>query len=97
LTPNNKSDELLTVKTHRNDLAHGNKSFADVGRDFDLVRLKNIQAEVLLFLGELLANVADYITTRAYLAPTRGGLAAKKRATKQRPTPTRPQRRKRSR
>jgi hypothetical protein len=95
LTPKKKSDLLLTVKTHRNDLAHGNKSFADVGRDFDIVRLKEIQAEVLAFLEELLTNVANYVTTRSYLAPTRSRPAAKKRATKRRATPTRQPRRKR--
>src|SRR5262249_55237107 len=44
--PQRKSDELLTVKTNRNDLAHGNKSFADVGRDFDMQRLESIRSEV---------------------------------------------------
>jgi hypothetical protein len=100
VTPNKKSDGLLTVKTSRNDLAHGNKSFADIGRDFDLVRLKEIQAEVLIFLEQLLTNVADYITTRAYLAlPQKapGRLAAKKRATTPRSKPPLPRRGERSR
>jgi len=65
--PAGKSDELLTVKTNRNDLAHGNKSFADVGRDFDIVRLNAIRNEVQLFLSDLLASVASYITNREYL------------------------------
>ena len=64
-----KSDSLLTVKTNRNDLAHGDKSFADVGRDFDMVRLDGIKNEVQAFLDELLVNVADYIAARAYLTP----------------------------
>ena len=96
LTPKKKSDLLLTVKTHRNDLAHGNKSFADVGRDFDIVRLKEIQAEVLVFLEELLKNVANYLVTRSYLAPKRSKPVAGKRATKPRATPTRQPRGKRS-
>jgi MAE_28990/MAE_18760-like HEPN len=96
VTPNKKSDELLTVKTHRNDLAHGNKSFADVGRDFDLVRLKDIQGEVLAFLQELLANVASYITTRAYLAPKQRRPPTRKRPMKPEPATARSRRRKRS-
>jgi hypothetical protein len=68
--PGGKSDNLLTVKTNRNYLAHGNKSFADVGRDFDIARLDEIKVEVQVFLGELLTNVADYITNRSYLAPS---------------------------
>ena len=67
-SPNGKSDELLTVKTNRNDLAHGNKSFADVGRDYDVERLEKIKSEVVTFLEELLDNIADYITTASYLA-----------------------------
>jgi len=66
--PAKNSNKLLTVKTNRNDLAHGNKSFAEVGRDYDINELEKIQEEVVTFLEELLANVADYITTRAYLS-----------------------------
>ena len=65
--PRKKSDELLTVKSNRNDLAHGNKSFADVGRDYDVDRLEQIRSEVVTFLEDLLINVADYIKSRSYL------------------------------
>ena len=68
--PRVKSDELLTVKTNRNDLAHGNKSFAEVGRDFDVVRLIKIKSEVIVFLEELMKNIADYIANGAYLGTT---------------------------
>ena len=68
VTPRRKSDELLTVKTNRNDLAHGVKSFADVGREYDAGRLETIRAEVVNFLEELLDNVATYIADQAYLA-----------------------------
>jgi len=67
-SPAHKSTNLLTVKTNRNDLAHGNKSFAEVGRNYDIVELENIRSEVETFLEELLNNVADYIATRAYLS-----------------------------
>jgi hypothetical protein len=66
--PRVKSDELLTVKTNRNDLAHGLKSFAEVGRDFDLERLEQIKTEVIIFLSALLESVAEYLTERSYLA-----------------------------
>jgi MAE_28990/MAE_18760-like HEPN len=67
-SPSVKSDQLLTVKTNRNDLAHGLKSFAEVGRDFDLERLDNIRMEVVNFLNALLDNVANYLITKSYLA-----------------------------
>ena len=66
--PVRKSDQLLTVKTSRNDLAHGTKSFSEIGRDYDVDRLEQISKEATDFLDELLTNISDYITTRAYLA-----------------------------
>lgn len=66
--PVRESNELLTVKSARNDLAHGEKSFSDVGRDYDVARMEKIRAEVVAFLSELLDNVDDYITSRSYLA-----------------------------
>lgn len=66
--PLKKSDSLLTVKTNRNDLAHGTKSFADVGRDYGVEQLAEIKDEIVAFLDELLENVAIYIRTRAYLS-----------------------------
>ncbi len=60
--------DLLTVKSHRNDLAHGVKSFAEVGRSFviqDIIDLKN---KVVAYLQALLACVAQYITQAHYLA-----------------------------
>lgn len=67
-SPGKKSDELLTVKTNRNDLAHGNKSFSDVGRDYDVPRLVRIKDEVVEYLKELIANIEDYIAGQEYLA-----------------------------
>jgi hypothetical protein len=66
--PSGKSDELLTVKSNRNDLAHGNKSFADVGRDYDVQRLQAIKREVIQYLVELIQNVDAYISNQSYLA-----------------------------
>jgi MAE_28990/MAE_18760-like HEPN len=67
-SPSIRSDELLTVKSNRNDLAHGLKSFAEVGRDFDLSRLDSIREEVVEFLKALLASIEAYIINQAYLA-----------------------------
>jgi len=74
--PTAKSDNLLTVESLRNDLAHGDKSFADVGRDFGVVRLKEIKAEVVDYLQEVLGNIASYLANKEYLAtaPTVGPL-----------------------
>lgn len=70
LPPKAKGDNLLTVKSHRNDLAHGDKAFAEVGRDFDIKRLVKIKDEVVVYLQEVLGNIASYLTNKEYLSST---------------------------
>lgn len=59
---------LLTVKTSRNDLAHGSKSFAEVGRDYSVPQIINIKDKVIQYLEAMLSNVATYITEQHYLS-----------------------------
>ncbi|MDH5669706.1 MAG: MAE_28990/MAE_18760 family HEPN-like nuclease [Nitrospira sp.] len=59
---------LLTVKTHRNDLAHGDKSFAEVGRDFDVPRLEEVKTKTIAYLSQFITNVTEYVTQQHYLA-----------------------------
>lgn len=66
--PKAKGDNLLTVKSQRNDLAHGDKAFAEVGRDFDVKRLVKIKVEVLDYLREVLGNISSYLVNKEYLA-----------------------------
>ena len=68
--PKAKGDNLLTVKSQRNDLAHGDKAFAEVGRDFDVERLVKIKMEVLDYLREVLGNISTYLVNKEYLAAT---------------------------
>ena len=67
MPPAKKSDELLTVKEVRNDLAHGDKSFAEVGRDYDVARLLRIKNEVIEYLEDLLNNIDSYLSNETYL------------------------------
>ncbi|HYW19049.1 MAG TPA: MAE_28990/MAE_18760 family HEPN-like nuclease [Nodularia sp. (in: cyanobacteria)] len=60
-------NDLLTVKTNRNDLAHGWKSFAEVGRNQtadDLVKIKN---KVIIYLRQILQNIEKYLVNKDYL------------------------------
>jgi hypothetical protein len=75
--PRKKSDELLTVKTNRNDLAHGNKTFGDVGKDYDVKRLTDITKEVIEYLAELIDNVEHYLKQRHYLHQGTSAIKAK--------------------
>lgn len=59
--------DLLTVKANRNDLAHGIKSFAEVGRDQtaeDLIEIKN---KIISYLREILQNIDNYLEGEEYL------------------------------
>ena len=58
--------DLLTVKTNRNILAHGNISFIECGRDYDLFDLKKIKDEVIFFLEDILNNIDQYIEKKEY-------------------------------
>ncbi len=68
--PQSRGDRLLTVKTHRNDLAHGSKSFAEVGRSFAVEDIIEIKNDVVAYLRETLDHVAGYLHGRSYVAST---------------------------
>jgi hypothetical protein len=59
---------LLTVKTHRNDLAHGNKSFDEIGRDATVTDLRNHVAGAIRYMREVMRNVEQFLANREYLA-----------------------------
>lgn len=59
-------NDLLTVKTSRNDLAHGSKSFAEVGRTFTVSDILRIKDKVITYLAAMLANVTAYIQQQHY-------------------------------
>ena len=58
---------LQTVKDVRNDLAHGVKSFADVGRNASPSDLEAARAQTVQILGETLQNISDYLQKQEYL------------------------------
>jgi MAE_28990/MAE_18760-like HEPN len=59
--------DLLNVKTNRNALAHGFKSFAEVGRDKTADELLEIKSRVVKYLREILQNIDLYLTNKEYL------------------------------
>lgn len=62
---------LLIVKTNRNDLAHGIKSFEEVGRDKTIEELLEIKEEVIEYLRQILKNIKVYLDNKEYLdSPT---------------------------
>lgn len=60
-------NDLLKIKTNRNDLAHGFKSFKEVGKDATAEELLQIKKKVICYLREILQNIEDYISKQEYL------------------------------
>lgn len=59
--------DLLSVKANRNDLAHGFKSFTEVGRDKTADELLVIKSKVIRYLRQILHNIESYLKNREYL------------------------------
>ena len=59
---------LQTVKDVRNDLAHGVKSFADVGRNASPSDLETARLQTVAILTETLNNINSYLTKQEYLS-----------------------------
>ncbi|MEG3931890.1 MULTISPECIES: MAE_28990/MAE_18760 family HEPN-like nuclease [unclassified Microcoleus] len=64
-TKNGKN--LVVVKSNRNDLAHGIKSFEEVGQDQAIEELLEIKEEVVEYLTQILENIRDYLDNEEYL------------------------------
>lgn len=69
---------LHTVKTKRNNLAHGDESFGDCARDLTLNDLEHIKDEVLGFIKGILNGMKDYYENQHYLKSP-GKTAVRKR------------------
>jgi len=58
--------ELLIVKNQRNQLAHGNISFSECGRERTFIELNDIKNEVINYLEDILNNIEIYIDNKDY-------------------------------
>lgn len=63
----NKFWMLQTIKDARNDLAHGVKSFADVGRNASPDDLELARTQTVTILTETLQNIDTYLKRQEYL------------------------------
>ncbi|RAY17718.1 MAE_28990/MAE_18760 family HEPN-like nuclease, partial [Enterobacter kobei] len=61
-------EKLSTIKQHRNDLAHGNVSFSEIGKNVSYQDLENVSLEVIAYLDAIATNIEDYIHSDGYLA-----------------------------
>lgn len=66
-TKTKNGQNLVVVKSNRNDLAHGLKSFEEVGRDKTIDELLEIKDEVIEYLRQILENIKIYLDNQEYL------------------------------
>lgn len=67
----NGCTELQTIKKYRNQLAHGEASFEEVGRQFTNQQLANMRIKVFQFLSEVIRNMEEFIENTKYLKDER--------------------------
>jgi hypothetical protein len=58
--------ELLTIKNIRNDLAHGFKTYEEVGRDYPIKRLLEISIRATAYMAAILDNVSAYLDAEEF-------------------------------
>jgi hypothetical protein len=58
--------ELLTIKNIRNDLAHGLKTYEEVGRDYPIKRLLEISIRSTAYMAAILDNVSVYLDAEEF-------------------------------
>jgi hypothetical protein len=59
-------EKLLSVKTQRNNLAHGAASFIECGRDQTYEDLRDTREQVVSYLEDILGNVKTYLDNKEY-------------------------------
>jgi hypothetical protein len=68
--PISNGDNLLTIKTKRNHLAHGDYTFADIGKDFTVNDISSFKDETILYLDDILNNIESYLQIKAFVVTT---------------------------
>ena len=59
--------QLLKIKSLRNNISHGNKSYTDAGRNLGENDLKKLRKTTILYLREFLLIVEDFISDKKYI------------------------------
>jgi hypothetical protein len=59
-------DKILTVKTKRNNLSHGDESFDEAARNLSLKDLRDIKTEVLQFIDDDIKGMELYYNNKLY-------------------------------
>lgn len=58
--------KLEKVKHHRNELAHGDFSFREIGKEYTLTDIREFKDETIAYLEQIIKNIEIYINKKAY-------------------------------
>ena len=74
--------DLLTVKARRQDLAHGNESFSEVGKQYTTKDVRKIVRYSLAYMDAVLRHIDRYLDAQGYRTPSppNGGQQSQQRA-----------------
>jgi hypothetical protein len=61
-----KGERLEEVKNNRNDLAHGNKTFSQVGASNTISELEELYDTVIHYIYEIVDNIMEYVDNKQY-------------------------------
>lgn len=61
-----EANSLFIIKNKRNNLAHGNESFSECGRDYTLEKLKEIKDESVDYMRFILTHIKTFIDDEQY-------------------------------
>jgi len=64
--PNMDANSLLTVKTKRNNLAHGNETFSECGENYTMNELREIEKESIKYMRFILNHIKSFIINKQY-------------------------------
>ena len=64
--PTRGGSDLLVIKRNRNDLAHGLKTFEEVGRDYPIGNLIILSRRTMQYMSEITGNIAVFIDEEGY-------------------------------
>ena len=62
-----EANSLFIIKNKRNNLAHGNESFSECGRDYTLEKLEKIKDESVDYMRFILTHIKEFIKDKKYL------------------------------
>lgn len=62
-------NRLHEVKSKRNDLAHWNFSFSEIGRNYTIEQLWEINKDVVTYIEAILNNIDNYIDQKKFIRP----------------------------